>query len=457
MHYNNPNAFDTSGYKNKTQYTEGKTAAGTDYYYTYGNTLFIVLDTNNYNCATHENVMRKAIKENPDVKWKVVMFHQDIYGSGYDHSDSDGMVLRTQLTPLMDKYDIDVVLQGHDHTYSRTYQLQSDGKNHQEFNNTTTNNGANYARENNCYEIVDWGGDHDLQTVVDTIREAPKAGVNLIDTAPGYNFGNSEKILGKALEGMNREDVKIITKCGVTWDQEMKGDLFNKVNGIQLYKNLNSESVKKEIEASLERLGTDYVDVYMTHWQATPGTEYFVPIQKTMDVLNDLKAQGKIKAIGAANVDINHIQEYIKYGDLDIIQCKYSILDRGIEDEIIPCARENGITIQCYSPLEMGLLSGTFPRDYKPVGAQIPKKWFQPENMQNAMDMMESWKPLCEKYDCTIANLALGWILAQGDFLNLLSGSTTVDEIRENVKSAELELDPEDVAFMRESAEAIDK
>ena len=77
-----------------------------------------------------------------------------------------------------------------------------------------------------------WGGDHDLQVVVDTIREAPKAGVNLIDTAPGYNFGNSEKILGKALEGMNREDLVIITKCGVTWDQEMKGDMFNVVNGI---------------------------------------------------------------------------------------------------------------------------------------------------------------------------------------------------------------------------------
>ena len=96
--------------------------------------------------------------------------------------------------------------------------------------------------------VVDLHGarDHDLQTVVDTIREAPKCGVNLIDTAPGYNFGNSEKILGKALEGMNREDVVIITKCGVTWDQEMKGDMFNVVNGIQLYKNLNSASVKKE-------------------------------------------------------------------------------------------------------------------------------------------------------------------------------------------------------------------
>lgn len=153
MHYNNPNAFDTSGYKNTEKYTEGKTAAGTDYYYTYGNTLFIVLDTNNYNCATHENVMRKAIKENPNAKWKVVMFHQDIYGSGYDHSDSDGMVLRTQLTPLMDKYDIDVVLQGHDHTYSRTYQLQSDGQAHDKF--AKTENTANYAKENNCYEIVD--------------------------------------------------------------------------------------------------------------------------------------------------------------------------------------------------------------------------------------------------------------------------------------------------------------
>lgn len=302
-----------------------------------------------------------------------------------------------------------------------------------------------------------WGGDHDLQTVVDTIVEAPKLGVNLIDTAPGYNFGNSEKILGMALQKMNREDVKIITKCGVTWDQEMKGDLFNKVNGIQLYKNLNSDSIKREIEESLKRMGTDYVDVYMTHWQSIEGSEYYVPIQKTMEVLNDLKAQGKIKAIGAANVDIKQIQEYLKHGELDIVQAKYSILDRGIEDEIIPCCRENGVTIQAYSPLEMGLLSGTMPRDYKPVGAQIPKKWFQSDNMQKAMDVMDQWKPLCEKYNCTIANLALAWILAQGEFINLLSGSTTVDQIKENVKSTELELDPADVAMMRDMVEEIDK
>lgn len=301
-----------------------------------------------------------------------------------------------------------------------------------------------------------WGGDHDLQVVVDTIRQAPQAGVNLIDTAPGYNFGNSEKILGLALREMKREDLVIITKCGVTWDQEMKGDLFNQVNGIQLYKNLNSASVQREIEESLNRLGTDYIDVYMTHWQSTPGTQYYVPIEKTMDVLMELKAKGKIRAIGAANVDIHQIEEYLKWGQLDIVQAKYSILDRGIEDEIIPCCRENGVTIQAYSPLEMGLLSGTLPRDYQPVGAQIPKKWFGQQKMQEAMDMMDQWKPLCEKYRCSIANLALAWILAQGDFLNLLSGSTTVAQIEENVKSAELGLEPDDIRYMRDLAESID-
>lgn len=148
-HYNNPNTMAD---------TEDATNAGTDYYYTYGNTLFIVLDTNNYNCADHENTIKKAIEENQDAKWRVVTFHQDIYGSGYDHSDSDGIVLRTQLTPMFDKYDIDVVLQGHDHTYSRTYQLTSDGEEHKEYDNNSYKNpdGSivdDFLTENDCYEI----------------------------------------------------------------------------------------------------------------------------------------------------------------------------------------------------------------------------------------------------------------------------------------------------------------
>lgn len=149
-HYNNPNTLENSG----EEYTKGKTQAGTDYYYRYGNMLCIVLDTNNYNCATHENVIKKAISENEDATWKVVMFHQDIYGSGLDHSDSDGMILRTQLTPIMDKYDIDVVLQGHDHTYSRTYQLTGDGNAHTSYDTSNYRADQDYLTQNNCYSIV---------------------------------------------------------------------------------------------------------------------------------------------------------------------------------------------------------------------------------------------------------------------------------------------------------------
>ena len=150
LHYNNPNTF---GF-DETRYTKGHTAAGSDYYYTYGNTLFIFLDTNNYNAATHRNVIKKAVEENKDAKWRVVMFHQDIYGSGLDHSDSDGMILRTALTPIMDEFDIDVVLQGHDHTYSRTYQLSSSGRYTIYDKNNNGSYGTVYQTDNElCYNI----------------------------------------------------------------------------------------------------------------------------------------------------------------------------------------------------------------------------------------------------------------------------------------------------------------
>lgn len=152
-HFNYPNAATSASN------TEGRTTAGTDYYFTYGNTLFVSIDTNNYNCATHENVIKNAIEANKDATWKVIMFHQDIYGSGYDHSDSDGIVLRTQLTPIIDKYGFDAVLQGHDHTYSRTYQISTDGAAHDSYSSTPdttygTDSYNKYMSDNNCYDLL---------------------------------------------------------------------------------------------------------------------------------------------------------------------------------------------------------------------------------------------------------------------------------------------------------------
>lgn len=298
-----------------------------------------------------------------------------------------------------------------------------------------------------------WNGDLETQTCIDTICKAVEVGINLIDTAPGYNFGNSEVMVGKALQHIDRKKVIVETKCGIVWDR--KGSLFNKVGDRQLYKNLTPDSINEEIENSLKRLGTDYVDIYMTHWQSVEP--FFTPIPETLACLMDLKKQGKIRAIGAANVTVDHVREYLKYGELDIVQGKYSLLDRAVEDELIPVCKENGIVLQAYSPLEQGLLTGTITKDYVPTGARANKKWYQKGNLERVVDMLDEWKPLCEKYDCGIPTLALAWVLAQGDYVSLLSGATAVDQVEQNVRAVEIGLSEEDAAWMREKAEALDK
>ena len=296
-----------------------------------------------------------------------------------------------------------------------------------------------------------WNGDLDLQVCIDTIHEAYKCGINIIDTAPGYNFGASEKIVGQAISSLPREEVIVETKCGIVW--ERTGSLFNKVGDTQLYKNLTPESIREEIEQSLERLGVDCIDIYMTHWQSVPPQ--FTPISETMEVLNQLKQEGKIKAIGAANVDVEHIASYLKYGDLDIVQAKYSLLDRKIEQDILPLCKEHGIVLQVYSPLEQGLLSGTIERDYVPTGAQVNKPWFQREKMLTVIEMLEQWQPLCKKYECTVPTLALAWLLKQSDLVSILSGATSPRQIQENVKATEILISDEDSALMRKMAEAL--
>lgn len=143
MHFNTPN-----------QTGNGETKAGGDYFYSYGEGLFIVLNTNNYNVAEHEKTLQQAIASDPSAKWRVVTIHQDIYGSGLDHSDTDGMILRTQLTPLFDQYNVDVVLQGHDHTYSRSKLLYSDGQTHDNYEFQMLADGSDY----------DWDHAFDLTT-----------------------------------------------------------------------------------------------------------------------------------------------------------------------------------------------------------------------------------------------------------------------------------------------------
>ena len=295
--------------------------------------------------------------------------------------------------------------------------------------------------------------DHDEQQCIDTIVRAVESGIDLVDTAPAYNFGNSERIVGKALKQVDRSKVTLVTKCGVVWTR--KGTVWNKVGDRQLYRLLTPESVRLEVEESLERLQTDYLDVYMTHWPAVPPFD--TPIRETVSELNKLKEEGKIRAIGAANVSIPQIREYCEYCELDLVQGKYSILDREVEKELLPLCEEKKITLQAYSPLEQGLLSGTITKDFVPGGARANKKWWQPGNMERVIDMLEEWKPLAEKYECSLSALALAWVMNQSDGINLLSGASKPSQVEANVAAADIILSEDDNKYMRRLAETLEQ
>jgi methylglyoxal reductase len=167
-----------------------------------------------------------------------------------------------------------------------------------------------------------WGPSDDAESVK-TIHKARDLGITLLDTAPAYGLGHSEEVVGKALAG-RRQDYILSTKCGIRWDIK-EGAFQLERDGITLVRNTKPERIAEEIEISLKRLKTDYIDIYIVHWQAKP--EFPVPVSDTMDYLMKLKKQGKIRAIGASNMSVENFNEYIKYGDLDLMQEKFSMLD----------------------------------------------------------------------------------------------------------------------------------
>ena len=202
-----------------------------------------------------------------------------------------------------------------------------------------------------------WGGS-DESDAVDAIHSALAAGINLIDTAPIYGLGKSEELVGKAIRKC-RGDVLIATKCGMKWDGEQIGDLHAELTmpgsrkPRRIYINLRPESIRAELDASLRRLGTDYVDLYKTHWQDST-----TPIAETMGCLLDLQANGKIRAIGVSNASRSQIDAYRALGTVAADQERYSMLDREAEAGNLDYCRRNDIAFMAYSPLAHGLLTG---------------------------------------------------------------------------------------------------
>lgn len=299
-----------------------------------------------------------------------------------------------------------------------------------------------------------WGTSDDAESIR-TIHRARELGVTLLDTAPAYGLGHSEEVVGKALAG-RRGDYVLATKCGLRWDID-EGAVLMSRDGVTLRRNARPERLAEEVESSLRRLKTDYIDLYIVHWQAVP--EFPVPIADTMGFLMKLKKEGKIRAVGASNLTREQFAEYAAAGELDLIQEKYSLLDRGAEDRFFALCAENGTTFQAYSPLERGILTGKIRPETK-VDITLAKskvKWFEPENRTKIADLARKWAPLMEKHGCGMAQLAIAWTAAQGKGagVHVLCGARKIAQIEDNAKGGDIVLSAEDAAAMRADAEAI--
>lgn len=299
-----------------------------------------------------------------------------------------------------------------------------------------------------------WGASDDAESIR-TIHRARELGVTLLDTAPAYGLGHSEEVVGKAIAG-RRSDYVLSTKCGIRWDIK-EGALLMERDGVRILRNTRPSSLAEEVEISLRRLKTDYIDIYIVHWQELP--EFPCPIADTMGFLMDLKRQGKIRAIGASNLSREQFIEYTRAGQLDLIQEKFSLLDRRLGDIFFDLCDEHGVTFQAYSPLERGILSGKVrtAADVGPGVARTRIKWFLPENLPTINALMEKWAPLSTKYGCTMTQLVIAWTAAQGNGrnVNVLCGARKIYQIEDNAKGGDLVLEPSDIEAMRKDAAAV--
>ena len=299
-----------------------------------------------------------------------------------------------------------------------------------------------------------WWGDNDDAQSVNAIRTAVEQGIAWVDTATIYGLYHSEEVVGEALRQIDRDKVILSTKCGLEWRHETPV-LHKVVDGVSVYRDLSAQSIIEDVEGSLKRLGTDHLDVLYTHWQSPDFGLY--PLEETVEALMKLKEQGKIRAIGAANVTADIIRGYCKYGQLDVIQEKYSLLTRRIEKQLLPTCKELGVSIQAYSPLEQGLLTGKVTMETtSPEGnTRNSNPSYQPGRRAQALKLLDGWADLTEKYHCTTAQLVIALTAKMIPGLHVLCGARTPEQVLDNVGALNLKLDGADAVRMKWDVDSI--
>jgi len=288
-----------------------------------------------------------------------------------------------------------------------------------------------------CMGMSAFYGSTDEAEGVETIRRALELGVSFVDTAQLYGPLTNESLVGKAVAG-HREDYVIATKFNRRMDDAVPGDMstVGPSDG-------SAEHVRSSIDGSLRRLGTDHVDLYYQH-RVDPK----VPIEETVGALAELVAAGKIRHIGLSEASAETIRRAHAVHPITALQSEYSLWTRDPEDEVLPTCRELGIGFVAYSPLGRGFLAGRFssPDDLEEGDFRRTGPRFTGDNLQANLRLADKVKQIAAEKDVTPAQLAIAWLLAQGDDIVPIPGTKRRSYLEQNAAAVDVELTHDDLA-----------
>lgn len=293
-----------------------------------------------------------------------------------------------------------------------------------------------------------WGGT-ERRDAIEAIRASWDMGVTSIDTAPIYGQGESEEIVGEAIKGLQRDKVQIITKFGMRWDLA-KGDFAfhsrnNQGQEIDIYKYAGKESIIKECEDSLRRLGTDYIDLYQIHWP-----DVTTPIQESMEAVAQLISQGKVRHAGVCNYNEIQLAEALKYVPLVSDQVPYSMVKRQIETAVVPFCLQHGLAILAYSPLERGLLTGKMQPGHQFAAGdhRAGIHFFSPENLARTNAFLDKLRPLAKEKNASLSQLVLRWTVEQPGITIALAGARNKEQAVQNAAAVNVKLNADEISFI---------
>ncbi len=294
--------------------------------------------------------------------------------------------------------------------------------------------------------LMNWGPQDD-EASLDALRHAAELGLNWIDTAPAYGLGHAEEVVGRFLrERPEGERPYIFTKCGIVWDERDPSAGARRV--------LTPESIRRECEASLRRLGVERIDLYQFHWPDEIGT----PVEDSWGEVARLIDEGKVRWAGVSNFDVALLERCERIRHVDSLQPPFSAIRRDVAASEIPWCMAHGTGVICYSPMQSGLLTDSFSAERL---ASLPEEdWrrrsprFQSPNLEKSLALRDALRPIAARHDTTVSSVAIAWVLAWPGVTAAIAGARSPGQIDGWVSAVKLRLAPED---LEEIAAAIER